>query len=380
MEQFALSPFEVENYGPCVVEDFVPYSDERALVSVGKNFRELNFILDVEYKFRDKLYLNDIRVWKSGNYLRLGHQIECPNRFALSGMLRELIYSDSWEEPHQPFYYQGKHYYSDDAPNARLYCDGKILINHWGEVEELGNPWIVDDRIWFEARDKSNPAPEGWNIHYADLDGGNITYFCPGANPCIYKDMLYYGIWNGTSFNIARRSVKVDDLQTASMERYGEYLRLVYGKMKNFVRASDVIIEVCTRHDRGIIGREVLPHSKYIMVDKNPNRPGLTFDVIDEELPPCDVLISTAILHHTKPEYLAVLFWALAQNTEKYILLSGPNVEVLPELFGDHLYHINIEEMISIAKTVGWKCISLSACGLSKPFCEVLMVFERDVS
>jgi len=370
MERFELHPFSVENYGPCVVEDFVPYSDTRALVSAGKGFRELNYILDVKYEFRDKLYLSEKEIIRIGDYVRLGHYDEWG----------ELVHSDGWKHNHQPFMYQGLCYETGDAPNGKLYRDEELLIDHWGEVAELGNPWVVDDRIWFEVRDKDNPAPEGWNIHYADLDGGNITYFCPGANPCIYKDMLYYTIWNGTSFDFARRGVKMDDLQKASMERYADYLRLVYGKMKEYIEPGDTVMEICTRHDRGIIGKEVLPHSQYIMIDKNPKRPGLTLDAINDELPECDVLISTAILHHTAPEDLLELFQNLRLHTRKYIMLSGPDVRVLPELFGDHLYHIDVYGMADIAMLSGWRCIKYYPCGLSKPLCEVMMVFERDES
>lgn len=370
MEQFELSPFKVENYGPCVVEDFVPYSDEWALISAGRGFRELNFILGVRYEFRDKLYLSGVEVLQEGEYLRLGHYDEWG----------KLVHSDGWEGPHQSYYHQGYHYYSDDAPNAKLYCDGEILIDHWGDIEELGNPWVTNDRIWFEARSKLFPAPEGWRIYYATLEGEDITYFCIGANPCVYRDTLYYGIWNGTSFDIARRNVKVDDLLTASMEKYGEYLRLVYSKMKKYVGKDSIVMEICTRHDRGIIGREVIPHNTYIMVDKNPSRPGHTLDAIKDELPSCEVLISTAILHHTAQEDLVELFRNLGKHTKRHIMLSGPNVEVLPELFGDHLYHIEVEEMVKIGRAVGWNCIEIIPCGLSKPLCEVLMVFGREGS
>jgi len=147
--------------------------------------------------------------------------------------------------------------------------------------------------------------------------------------------------------------------------------------MKTWISPTDTVIEICTRHDRGIIGQEVIPHNTYIMVDKNPSRPGLTLDVLKDELPECDVLISTAILHHTAPENLLQLFHNLGKNTRKYILLSGPNVEVLPELFGDHLYHIDVDQMIEIAYKARWRCSSVSYCGLSKPLCEVMMVFRR---
>lgn len=370
MKQFALSPFKVENYGLCVVEDFVPYSDTRALISAGPNFRELNFIGDVKYDFQDTLKLSDIYILRRGAYLRLGHW----------DAEEYLLNSDGWKGAHQPFYYNGRIYYSNDAPTARLYCDGKLLIDHWGDIAELGNPWVTDERIWFEARDKNDPAPEGWVIHHANHKGGDITYFCPGANPCIYKEMLYYGIWNGSSFDFARRSVKQDALITASMERYTDYLCMVYNKMSRYIAPSDTVMEICTRHDRGILGKQLLPHNTYIMVDRDPKRPGHTLDALKDELPGCDILLSTALLHHTSPENLVELFKNLEKNTRKKILINGPNVAVLPDLFGDHLYHINTDQMESVAKEAGWWCTHLEPSGLSKPFCEVLMVFERKKS
>ena len=78
-----------------------------------------------------------------------------------------------------------------------------MLIDHWPGVAEVGNAW-VDDFIWFEARHEDLPAPWGWNLYRADLDGTNITHLFQGANPCISGATLYYGIWNGESFDIAR--------------------------------------------------------------------------------------------------------------------------------------------------------------------------------
>jgi len=172
MEQFELFPFKVENYGPCVVEDFVPYSSTRALISAGKGFRELNFILDVRYEFGDKLYLSDDRIVREGTYLRLGHYNEAD--FPVS--------SEGWEGPHQLFEYKESYYYTNDAPNGRLYRDGEVLIDHWGDIEELGNPWVTEGRIWFEARSKHFPAPEGWRIHYSQEGSSSLiaSSVCPG--------------------------------------------------------------------------------------------------------------------------------------------------------------------------------------------------------
>ncbi len=179
------------NFGKCVVEDFVPYTNERALITAGPGFRELKFVLDVSYRFGEDLKFYDPQILRKGQYVRLGHYAGT-----------SLVYSDGWQGPHQPFRHNGKLYHSDDAPHARLYCDGKVLIDHWPGVAEVCNPW-VDEFIFFEARDEDVEAPLGWNIYRADLDGRNIVKLFPGANPCLFGDKLYYGLWNGQCFDIA---------------------------------------------------------------------------------------------------------------------------------------------------------------------------------
>ena len=192
-ERFTVAPLPVPNYGACVIEDFVPYSETRALVSAGASYRDLRYILDVHYRFGESLSLSDPVILKRGSYLRLGHFHN-----------GELVYSDGWKGPHQPFQHKSGHYYTDDAPHARLYRDGKLLIDRWPGVAELGNAW-VDEYIWFEARHENLPAPWGWNLYRADLDGQNISHLFAGANPCMSGETLYYGIWNGESFDIATK-------------------------------------------------------------------------------------------------------------------------------------------------------------------------------
>ena len=181
------------NFGACVIEDFVPYSDDRALVSAGTSYRDLRYIADVHYEFKDTLNLSNPVILRTGTYLRLGHYHD-----------GELIYSDGWRGPHQPFRHESGCYYTHDAPLARLYRDGELLIDRWPGVAELGNAW-VDDYIWFEARHEQLPAPWGWNLYRADLDGKNITHLFTGANPCMSGATLYYGIWNGSTFDIATK-------------------------------------------------------------------------------------------------------------------------------------------------------------------------------
>lgn len=197
MERFALSKLKLENYGLCVVEDFVLYSKSRALISAGPGYRKLTVIADVSYKFDKTLHLGDVQILRRGEYLRLGHFYK-----------GDLFYSESWQGLHQPFIHEGDVYYTDNAPNGKIYKNGKIFIDHWDWIVEVGNPWIHEDKIWFEVLKEHQTAPNDWEIYHADLNGKNIQYFCDGANPCIYEDILYYGLWNGKSFDIARRSCK----------------------------------------------------------------------------------------------------------------------------------------------------------------------------
>ena len=199
MERFALSKLDLENYGSCVVEDFVPCTKDKAIISAGPGYRELTVIAQVEYRFDGVLHLENPIIIQEGDYLRLGH---------IHG--DDLIYSDGWENLHQPFYHEGDIYYTDDAPNGRIYKNGSIFINHWPGIAEIGNPWVHEDRVWFEARYASDEAPEGWWIYTVDMNGEDDERVCQGANPCIYEDTLYYGLWNGKTFDIARRSCKMN--------------------------------------------------------------------------------------------------------------------------------------------------------------------------
>lgn len=186
MEILAASKrFNLPNYGNFQIEDFVPISKDRVLVTAGRNIRRLNFILEINWDLSDPVHL------KSGKYLRLGHIYK-----------EELIYSDGWKSFHQPFKHSSGLYETNGAPNGRIYKNRELFINHWGEMAEIGNPWIDDDLIFFEGREKNNLAPQGWWIYCADLNGKNIRKLIKGANPCIYNGKLYYGKWEKNGFAI----------------------------------------------------------------------------------------------------------------------------------------------------------------------------------
>lgn len=181
--------------GLLIVEDFVPFSHTRALVTCGPDLRHLCVVGEVNWRIDgEEIVLSNMEVLVRGDYVRLGHYHQ-----------DALIYSDGWLGKHQP-HMAGKHYYcSNDAPEARIYRDGKLFIDHWNGVAEVCNPWVHDEHIYFEARDEGVKAPLGWDVWRCDLSGENREKICHGANPCVFRGLLYYGVWNGRSFDIATR-------------------------------------------------------------------------------------------------------------------------------------------------------------------------------
>lgn len=168
-----------------------------------------------------------------------------------------------------------------------------------------------------------------------------------------------------------------DKLMTASMEDYAFYLEKVYTRMSKYIPSNSTIVEVCTRHDRGIISKKIIPHKHFILIDRDPKRPGRNLDALLDELPPCTILISTAILHHTPFYQIDNLFKNLAKNTCEKMLFTGPNVEVVPDIYGDHLYHLNERSLVITADKHGWACTIAEPIGFTVPLCELFIVFER---
>ncbi len=159
--------------------------------------------------------------------------------------------------------------------------------------------------------------------------------------------------------------------------RYPEYLIANYRRMAAAVSSADVVMEIGVRHDRGVFGRMVVPHRQYLMVDRDPTRPGMTLDAVRDPLPACDVAISTAVLHHTAPFALPALLGNIAKNTRRLMIFTGPNAHVMPELFGDHRYHLDADHLADLAARIGWRVSSVVECGLTKPLCEIMVTLCR---
>jgi len=169
---------------------------------------------------------------------------------------------------------------------------------------------------------------------------------------------------------------RIDDLLHCSMARYADYLRIVYRKMGAWIDPENTVAEICIRHDRGVISREIIECASFEGVDLNPGRcpnGGFQADAIRDKLPDADVYISTAILHHTAKEDIPQLL----ANIRKYAgsaIFTGPNVEVMPDLIGDHKWHIDMGQLRAMAHKAGWSVVYDEPVGLNAPYSEVLVV------
>lgn len=163
-----------------------------------------------------------------------------------------------------------------------------------------------------------------------------------------------------------------DRLVTLPHDRYGEYLVTVYRRMAEYVPPDAVVLEIGARHDRGVLSRPIIPHAEFYAIDRDPERGDVTLDVLEAPVE-ADVILSTCVLHHTPEEDVPRL---LANLRAPLLMFSGPNIEVMPDLFGDHAWHIEVAKLTGWLADLGYTVRS-SRIGLSEPLAEVLVVAER---
>lgn len=247
-----------------------------------------------------------------------------------------------------------------------------IEAGGWGFIEKLGNLVVTGGMVLLEGPtgmesvDARGCIPEELKDEFTQeklLEAFDSLFILRKIVPSPLTDR-YFLLFEKRSAN----------------DIYEKYLESIYQIMKPCIAFKSTVMEICTRHDRGILGRKILPHKQYIMVDKAPNRIGLSLDAVENKLPSCDVVISTAIFHHTAPEAIEKLFNNIAKNTRHLIIISGPADDKGVSLYGDHLYHLNAKELEEIAKRAGWK-MYLERIGLKHcvPY-EFLIFFERKPS
>ncbi len=177
----------------------------------------------------------------------------------------------------------------------------------------------------------------------------------------------------------------MDRLRNVNAIEHARYLQGVYRKMLPFIGAYDHVIEVCGsdpqgsggRLDRGYFIGQLRPDARLDVVDKNPSRGNLTMDLVFDDLPHCDVAITTGLFHHHEQIWASRLMTAMSLNTRNFVIICGPADDRI-DLFGDHLSNIDFKLLESIAGSNGFELEHLERVGLSQPYCEILLVFRRE--
>lgn len=178
-----------------VFEDFYPIDDHRGLITCGPTLEELSELRRVLYSLQDgRVDFAVGGVVDRGRYLRLGS-----DKIWSNAGVRGI---DS-PTAHQPFYMGKSILYTDDAPKPKIYKDGEVFIDHWGDYDEVGNPHYHGGKIYFEARPRSKSAPdkpETWEVWVHDCWTGEKKFLIPGANPAVYGHRLFYGDFSGEEY------------------------------------------------------------------------------------------------------------------------------------------------------------------------------------
>jgi len=133
---------------------------------------------------------------------------------------------------------------------------------------------------------------------------------------------------------------------------YNELFIDIYKGMLPYIKKEDVVVELGCRDDRGVLSSNMFNCKEFICIDsredrvmlaKRHSKPDTSFLVLDalrDELPVCDVLITTALIHHYPLDNLKSTLQHFAKSTKRNIIISGPNAESQTQLYGDHRYHI----------------------------------------
>jgi hypothetical protein len=182
-------------------EDFFPVSDSIALVTTGKKLDALDRIETVGYSVRgSKVEIGErLAVLTHGTGLRLGGLFN--GRLVYSEIGKGIVGepNNAPASAHQPFVKDGSVYYTDGWPQVRIYRNGEVFLDHFNDMEQVGNPCWVGDSMYFEARADDDPRrPDLWEIWRYD---GNLDFVCMGANPSYWNGRLFVGEWNGRNFD-----------------------------------------------------------------------------------------------------------------------------------------------------------------------------------
>jgi hypothetical protein len=190
-----------------VIEDLYIIDDKRLIFSAGPSADALNSIRKASYTVEEGVVQLNEAPWllvQGDSYVRLGNI----NQHAT------LVYSErgvgvigstvkiSSKTAHQPFQYKDDTYYTELTENnlADSICCNNELVFHLEDLNkhlnskyvETGNPYVVADKIFFEAN-KNKASFSTWEILVYDLNKKTFErIISKAANPAYYKGKLFY--------------------------------------------------------------------------------------------------------------------------------------------------------------------------------------------
>ena len=194
-----------------VFEDFYPVSKEEAYFVGGPQFVKLIRLCKANWSETPEgvVHVSNVEIVKRGTYLRLGNFYNGELIYSEKGI--GVVGSDiTSKTAHQPFKTDHGLYYTDDSPNARIYKDGELFLDHWDGYKEIGNPFIDGDLMYFEGREDHKPAPKGWEIWTFNLRTGEKKKILQqAANPYVFEGKMYYTDFSQWRKRVLTRSYKV---------------------------------------------------------------------------------------------------------------------------------------------------------------------------
>lgn len=228
-----------------VYEDVVALDDTTALLTVGYSLANLDRLLLVNYveKEQGRLEFTPIEVLATGGYLRLGNVVGgCayfsdggqPNNegkvYKLDLLTKETtLVRTGPEGPHQPcFGPDEKLYYTGEAPEGKIYCDGEIFVDTYDNFREVTNPFIYNNFLYYEALLSEHYCnPLGWSIYRMNLETQEKEVVIKGANPSLYNGFLYYDIYQPDSRSFIAYRVRLGDLkENSGAEDYNKGMKI----------------------------------------------------------------------------------------------------------------------------------------------------------
>ena len=210
-------------------EDILVINNTTAIINRGSSYirpTEIGRIKIIFKNFNVILQEESFEKLHEGTYLRLGtlkedgtliysdtnplnYSIKLNGDCSIKNINEKLQQKINTITGHQPYYYKDDIYYTDLLDNNDMCCifkNGTPLITskftQLNNYNEISNPYIINDILYFECCKRGFPRPAGWEIWSYNLNDKTLNYIIKGANPSVFEKKLIYSEWKVSSFNL----------------------------------------------------------------------------------------------------------------------------------------------------------------------------------